>query len=280
MPYLFFMVIAGMPLFYMELALGQYNREGAAGVWKICPIFKGSILTPLDGGCTNACKCNFLTLACAHRNVCTYIINLSVMICTFFSPPCVSICLHGCLSDDILPPPLFNIYMSFCLLACPHACPSTCQSLLSACLGFERRQALFILPNNIRFCWHSDGKQMKIGLLDSCPDCPNPSVRQWRLTLCLCLSGTFQHIVKQSTVREDSIQTYTNGEANIKIHLHFCLKVENIMTDFAWFTLLNMFFSVCLYPSISCFTQIHINSYECKDPRCHQYQRTICFFTA
>uniref|UniRef100_A0A8C2C4S6 Transporter n=1 Tax=Cyprinus carpio TaxID=7962 RepID=A0A8C2C4S6_CYPCA len=40
-PYLFFMVIAGMPLFSMELALGQYNREGAAGVWKICPIFKG-----------------------------------------------------------------------------------------------------------------------------------------------------------------------------------------------------------------------------------------------
>lgn len=42
-PYLFFMVIAGMPLFYMELALGQYNREGAAGVWKICPIFKGQL---------------------------------------------------------------------------------------------------------------------------------------------------------------------------------------------------------------------------------------------
>lgn len=35
------MVIAGMPLFYMELALGQFNREGAAGVWKICPILKG-----------------------------------------------------------------------------------------------------------------------------------------------------------------------------------------------------------------------------------------------
>ncbi|XP_029797160.1 sodium-dependent dopamine transporter [Suricata suricatta] len=39
-PYLLFMVIAGMPLFYMELALGQFNREGAAGVWKICPILK------------------------------------------------------------------------------------------------------------------------------------------------------------------------------------------------------------------------------------------------
>ncbi|XP_058148632.1 sodium-dependent dopamine transporter [Dasypus novemcinctus] len=35
------MVIAGTPLFYMELALGSFNREGAAGVWKICPILKG-----------------------------------------------------------------------------------------------------------------------------------------------------------------------------------------------------------------------------------------------
>ena len=41
-PYLFFMVVAGVPLFYMELALGQFNREGAAGVWKICPILRGN----------------------------------------------------------------------------------------------------------------------------------------------------------------------------------------------------------------------------------------------
>uniref|UniRef100_A0AAR2J391 Transporter n=1 Tax=Pygocentrus nattereri TaxID=42514 RepID=A0AAR2J391_PYGNA len=40
-PYIMFLFIAGMPLFYMELALGQYNREGAATVWKICPVFKG-----------------------------------------------------------------------------------------------------------------------------------------------------------------------------------------------------------------------------------------------
>ncbi|KAM3828579.1 sodium-dependent noradrenaline transporter [Vipera latastei] len=40
-PYCLFLIIAGMPLFYMELALGQYNREGAATVWKICPLFKG-----------------------------------------------------------------------------------------------------------------------------------------------------------------------------------------------------------------------------------------------
>lgn len=44
-PYLTFLFIAGMPLFYMELALGQYNREGAATVWKICPIFKGVFST-------------------------------------------------------------------------------------------------------------------------------------------------------------------------------------------------------------------------------------------
>ncbi|KAJ1083226.1 hypothetical protein NDU88_003386 [Pleurodeles waltl] len=40
-PYILFLIIAGMPLFYMELALGQFNREGAATVWKICPVFKG-----------------------------------------------------------------------------------------------------------------------------------------------------------------------------------------------------------------------------------------------
>uniref|UniRef100_A0A8C4PW68 Transporter n=1 Tax=Eptatretus burgeri TaxID=7764 RepID=A0A8C4PW68_EPTBU len=40
-PYVLFLLIAGMPLFYMELALGQFNRQGAASVWKICPLFKG-----------------------------------------------------------------------------------------------------------------------------------------------------------------------------------------------------------------------------------------------
>ncbi|XP_010855440.1 PREDICTED: sodium-dependent dopamine transporter [Bison bison bison] len=46
-PYLFFMVVAGVPLFYMELALGQFNREGAAGVWKICPILRGGGYTAI-----------------------------------------------------------------------------------------------------------------------------------------------------------------------------------------------------------------------------------------
>ncbi|XP_070575280.1 sodium-dependent noradrenaline transporter-like isoform X2 [Ptychodera flava] len=41
-PYIIFLIFGGLPLFYMELALGQYNREGAISVWKICPMFKGA----------------------------------------------------------------------------------------------------------------------------------------------------------------------------------------------------------------------------------------------
>ncbi|XP_054710961.1 sodium-dependent noradrenaline transporter-like [Uloborus diversus] len=40
-PYVLMLVFGAMPLFYMELALGQYNRQGPISVWKICPLFKG-----------------------------------------------------------------------------------------------------------------------------------------------------------------------------------------------------------------------------------------------
>ena len=36
------LIFGGLPLFYMELALGQYQRVGCISVWKrICPAFKG-----------------------------------------------------------------------------------------------------------------------------------------------------------------------------------------------------------------------------------------------
>uniref|UniRef100_A0A1I8IXA3 Sodium-dependent serotonin transporter n=1 Tax=Macrostomum lignano TaxID=282301 RepID=A0A1I8IXA3_9PLAT len=36
------LVIGGIPLFYMELALGQYVRKGAITCWgRVCPLFKG-----------------------------------------------------------------------------------------------------------------------------------------------------------------------------------------------------------------------------------------------
>ncbi|XP_052214300.1 sodium-dependent serotonin transporter-like [Dreissena polymorpha] len=41
-PYMVMLVFGGFPLFYMELALGQYQRCGCITVWKrICPVLKG-----------------------------------------------------------------------------------------------------------------------------------------------------------------------------------------------------------------------------------------------
>uniref|UniRef100_A0A0N5AHR5 Transporter n=1 Tax=Syphacia muris TaxID=451379 RepID=A0A0N5AHR5_9BILA len=41
-PYILMVLLAGIPLFYMELALGQFYRKGAVTTWGlICPLFKG-----------------------------------------------------------------------------------------------------------------------------------------------------------------------------------------------------------------------------------------------
>ncbi|CAG9535602.1 unnamed protein product [Cercopithifilaria johnstoni] len=41
-PYTLMVLFAGIPLFYMELSLGQYYRKGAITTWGwICPLFKG-----------------------------------------------------------------------------------------------------------------------------------------------------------------------------------------------------------------------------------------------
>ncbi|XP_071086745.1 sodium- and chloride-dependent glycine transporter 2-like [Haliotis cracherodii] len=40
-PYLIMLVLAGLPLFYLELALGQFASEGPITVWKISPAFTG-----------------------------------------------------------------------------------------------------------------------------------------------------------------------------------------------------------------------------------------------
>ncbi|XP_067145487.1 sodium-dependent dopamine transporter [Centruroides vittatus] len=41
-PYLIMLSVGGIPLFFMELALGQYNRKGAITCWgRIVPLFKG-----------------------------------------------------------------------------------------------------------------------------------------------------------------------------------------------------------------------------------------------
>ncbi|XP_077361471.1 sodium- and chloride-dependent GABA transporter 2-like isoform X2 [Festucalex cinctus] len=41
-PYILFMVICGIPLFFLETAMGQYTNQGGITCWKkICPLFQG-----------------------------------------------------------------------------------------------------------------------------------------------------------------------------------------------------------------------------------------------
>ena len=41
-PYFLMLVFLGLPLFYMELALGQFHRKGCIAIWgRLCPMFTG-----------------------------------------------------------------------------------------------------------------------------------------------------------------------------------------------------------------------------------------------
>lgn len=40
------LAICGIPIFFMELSLGQFSSLGPLAVWKISPLFKGACVEP------------------------------------------------------------------------------------------------------------------------------------------------------------------------------------------------------------------------------------------
>ena len=40
-PYVIFLVLCGMPLFFMEISYGQFASLSPITVWRISPLFKG-----------------------------------------------------------------------------------------------------------------------------------------------------------------------------------------------------------------------------------------------
>lgn len=40
-PYLLIVFIGGIPVFFLEIALGQFMKQGGVSAWNIAPLFKG-----------------------------------------------------------------------------------------------------------------------------------------------------------------------------------------------------------------------------------------------
>lgn len=48
-PYFLMLAICGIPLFFLELSLGQFSSLGPLAVWKISPLFKGEASASREG---------------------------------------------------------------------------------------------------------------------------------------------------------------------------------------------------------------------------------------
>lgn len=41
-PYLLIVFVGGIPVFFLEVALGQFMKQGGIAAWNIAPLFKGN----------------------------------------------------------------------------------------------------------------------------------------------------------------------------------------------------------------------------------------------
>jgi solute carrier family 6 GABA transporter-like protein 6/8/11/12/13 len=42
-PYLICVIVGGIPLFYLEVAVGQFMGVAGINAWNICPFFRGKV---------------------------------------------------------------------------------------------------------------------------------------------------------------------------------------------------------------------------------------------
>ncbi len=48
-PYLLCVALGGIPMFFLEVALGQFMSVGGISAWAICPLFQGKLLIVHEG---------------------------------------------------------------------------------------------------------------------------------------------------------------------------------------------------------------------------------------
>lgn len=47
-PFLFFLFFVGLPLYTLEVTVGQFSGKGIVKVWDVCPLFRGKFVSSLE----------------------------------------------------------------------------------------------------------------------------------------------------------------------------------------------------------------------------------------